>query len=203
MKRKSSYHHGDLRSALIDATVALVAEEGVEGVTLRKVARAAGVTAPAAYHHFSSKDHLLVAGAEQGFQGWLSALSQLPDEGSALDRLIALGRSYIRFATTHPAHYRLMFGAHMRAVEDVGELAPSGRMSLMRLMSLGEAVAEELGPPLDARRVSQVGWATVAGVVALVNERELEDEMTPDEVEALGEEALMVLRLGLLARARS
>lgn len=198
---KRKYHHGGLREALVAATIAVVDREGVEGVTLRKVAQEVGVTAPAAYHHFPTKDHLLAAGAELGFQGLLQAFDACPARGDALERLVELGRAYVRYTTGNPALYRLMFGAHMRALDDIGDLAPSGVQARQRVQAAAAAAAAQLGEAADPERVFQVAWATVAGVCALVIEREAAAAMPEQEVEALADAALQVLVLGLRAWA--
>src|SRR5688500_14715425 len=84
--RKDAYHHGDLRRALLDATLLLVEEHGLHGFTLRAAARAAGVTPGASYHHFADKEALLAAVAEEGFALFRSALEAAIDEPAASPR---------------------------------------------------------------------------------------------------------------------
>jgi AcrR family transcriptional regulator len=110
--RRGSYHHGDLKRALTDAALSLVAERGPKGFTLTEAARRAGVSAAAPYRHFSDKADLLASVAEQGFRdlhGVLTTAGDAASEPSA--KLIAIGRAYVRWAATHPDHYRVMFGA--------------------------------------------------------------------------------------------
>ena len=107
-----AYHHGDLPAALLSAVESAVADCGVSGVSLRDVARRAGVSHGAPAHHFGSKAGLLTAFATAGYQllaesviGELAA-SQAAD-GAA--ELAAIGRGYVRFAVGHPAHFDVMF----------------------------------------------------------------------------------------------
>src|SRR4051794_27635084 len=113
------YHHGDLQRALVDAAVALLAEGGAAAVTLREVARRAGVTHAAPYRHFADKAALLAAVAEEGFRALHDAVAragaEAPDD--PLARLAASGQAYLRFAMSHPAHYRVMFGPDVAARE--------------------------------------------------------------------------------------
>ena len=128
MSRSVGQHHGDLRRALIAAALELVAESDVAGVTLRAVARRAGVSAAAPYHHFADKDALLAAVARDGFDA-LSDVQRaaLQGPGSARERLEELVKRYVLFALSHRTHYGLMFrtiptevaGAEGEALRDV------------------------------------------------------------------------------------
>jgi AcrR family transcriptional regulator len=102
---------GDMRRALIDAALACVAEVGLEGLTLRAVARRAGVTHQAPYRHFADRGALLAAVAEEGFrQLWAAAMEPVMAAGTDPEaRLRALALSYVRFALAHPMSYRVMF----------------------------------------------------------------------------------------------
>ncbi len=110
MGRTVGQHHGDLRRALIGAALELVAESTPEDVTLRAVARRAGVSAAAPYHHFADKDALLAAVARDGFD----ALTQVQMEvlggtGSDRRKLEEMVEQYVRFAAGHQTQYHLMF----------------------------------------------------------------------------------------------
>lgn len=110
MRRAVGQHHGDLRQALIGAALELVAESTVEGVTLRAVARRAGVTASASYHHFADKDALLAAVARDGFDALARVqLEILGGRGSARRKLEEMVKQYVLFAMAHRTHYELMF----------------------------------------------------------------------------------------------
>src|SRR5215510_14783128 len=94
--RRESYHHGDLRRALLDATLELVDRYGPQGFTLRAAARAAGVTPGATYHHFEDKDALLAAVAEEGFDLFRDELSEAARRPapSARERSRNVGTAY-------------------------------------------------------------------------------------------------------------
>ncbi|HYB35537.1 MAG TPA: TetR/AcrR family transcriptional regulator [Mycobacterium sp.] len=110
--RRDSYHHGDLKRALTSAALSLVAEKGPKGFTLTEAARRAGVSAAAPYRHFADKAELLATVAEQGFLELHADLTAAADVASEpKGRVIELGRVYVRWAVTHPDHYRVMFGA--------------------------------------------------------------------------------------------
>ena len=98
----STYHHGDLRAALLRASAEVLEKEGISGLSLRDVARRAGVSHNAPYRHFPDRDALLAAMAAEGF-GLLS--EQMRDHSGR-----EMGEAYVRFALEHPQRFRLMFG---------------------------------------------------------------------------------------------
>jgi AcrR family transcriptional regulator len=107
---KRSYHHGNLRPALIKAALRAIAEEGPEKFTLRDVARRAGVSAPAVYRHFEDKDDLLAAVAadcaEHLGAAMVDAVANAPAD--PLERFRATGIALVRFAVAHPEHFRAL-----------------------------------------------------------------------------------------------
>ncbi len=105
--KRKTYHHGDLRQALLTAADRLLDEGGTGAVSLREAARRAGVSAPAAYRHFADKESLLAALAAQGFDEFAAALGK-PAAGR--DSLAAMGQAYVAFAVERPGRFRLMFG---------------------------------------------------------------------------------------------
>ncbi len=106
-----SYHHGDLRRALVEAATAIVAEEQNWEFSLREVARRAGVSHNAPYRHFPEKLDLLAAVAAGGFEALRTTMIDAGGPAKAPeDALIAIGSAYVRFGTENPARYRLMFG---------------------------------------------------------------------------------------------
>src|SRR5215207_9150348 len=101
---RSRYHHGTLPDALLKATAQLVLESGVSGLSLREVARRAGVSHGAPAHHFGDKAGLLTALATQGFE----LLGDEMEATAARRDFLEAGLAYVRFATGHPAHFQVM-----------------------------------------------------------------------------------------------
>ena len=165
---RDTYHHGDLKRALTSAALSLVAEKGPKGFTLTEAARRAGVSAAAPYRHFADKAELLATVAEQGFLELHADLAAAADQVSdPKARVIELGRVYVRWAVTHPDHYRVMFGA---------EIVKAGHPTLV---AAGE---ESFGDLLDAimkcqeagivggrdpREIAAPLWSFVHGVASL------------------------------------
>lgn len=169
MKRPESYHHGNLRQALLEAARGLVHEAGVEKLTLREVARRAGVTTGAPYHHFADKAELVYALARQSLED-LDQASQAALEGISEPReqLRALGVAYVLYAVDHPAEFRLMFRPEMGAPFDFAdpETAPVFRL-LMRVVAACRAAAGIEGHAgLDAAAIS--AWSLVHGLASLL-----------------------------------
>ena len=109
---KPAYHHGDLRSALVEAGLAILAEGGDPAAfTLREAARRAGVSAMAPYRHFADKEALLAAIAAVGFERLATAQREADAAPSPAAALQAQGVAYVAFALDNPALFRLMFGA--------------------------------------------------------------------------------------------
>ncbi len=107
-----AYHHGDLPAALLAAVQNAVADGGVSGVSLRDIARRAGVSHSAPAYHFGSKAGLLTAFATAGYQLLAeSVITEVAasDAGDGAAELGAIGRGYVRFAVGHPEHFEVMF----------------------------------------------------------------------------------------------
>jgi AcrR family transcriptional regulator len=166
---RRGYHHEDLRRALLDAAIDYLRDRDVTGLTIQLLARAAGVSPGAPYHHFPDKVTLLAALATEGFELWLERAAKAVSEQSAPEtQLRELARSWLRFAVTHPSHYRVMF---LSDVEDRTRFAALHETSGRGLALLLDVLARGLpGAPtalLRARAV--VAWSTLHGFSSLRN----------------------------------
>src|SRR6187455_983274 len=109
-KPRRSYHHGNLRRALLDEALTTIRTEGVDGLTLREIGARLGVSRSALYRHFADKRALLTAVATEGFRTLREGLvSAWEDGGRGGEAFGAMGTAYIRFAMANPSHYRVMF----------------------------------------------------------------------------------------------
>jgi AcrR family transcriptional regulator len=172
MKRPNRYHHGDLPRALLDAALHIVETQGTEALTLRAVARLAGVSQAAPYRHFASKDAILAAVAEDGFRSLIAAMQESVaacGEGP-LGRLRAVGLGYVTFATSHPSHFRVMFG-HERANR---EAFPSLRQVASDTLGLVVDVVSDcqraglVRSEEPAADLALTAWSCVHGLSALL-----------------------------------
>jgi len=193
---KSTYHHGDLRRALLDASLALIAEEGSGALTLREVARRAGVTHAAPYRHFADKEALLAAVAEEGFRAMTSRMREELARGpTPLDRLGACGVAYVLFAVEHAAHFRVMFGPHFtRPLTPPGEDADAFGLLVGAIAEAQRAGEVRDGAPEE---LALACWSMVHGLASLLVDRQLTAEARPGGVEALARMQTLLLMTGL------
>jgi AcrR family transcriptional regulator len=172
-----TYHHGNLRRALLDAALALVAERGSAGFTMRELAREANVTHNAPYRHFEDKDALLAALAEEGFSILRERSLASPPPADPRAWLGSLGASYVAFAVDHPHHFRLMFGAPMtEARARFPDLARAADASFALLRDAIEACRAQklLRRDLSGRDLTMCAWALVHGLASLLVSGQIE-----------------------------
>ena len=109
---RRAYHHGDLRAALVDATLELVAENGVQGFSVAEAARRTGVSISAPYRHFAGRDALLAAAAVRGHEELLTRFrAAIADQATPADQAAAISAAYVRFAAERRPMFELLFGA--------------------------------------------------------------------------------------------
>lgn len=204
-KKRDSYHHGDLRHALINAGVVMLAEEGVEALSLRGLARRAGVSHNAPYQHFADKDALLAAIAEQGFHLLSDYIDQSQagrDQDAIRERLEVAGQGYVRFAIEHPHHFQLMFGP--RAHAGYPDLSTAARAAFDRLAQIvAEGQRQGVLSGADPREPAMVIWLVVHGLSTVL----IADKIPPDitaggEPLALAAQYIGLACEGLLAYSR-
>ena len=170
------YHHGDLRNALVQAGLAILAAEGMHGLTLREVARRAGVSHTAPYRHFANKGALLAAIAEEGFEQLAettrSAIARFPDDPRM--QLTAAYAAYVRFALDNPDHLRVMFSGHITGPDRPDSLQAAAEAAfglLVGIVCTGQrtgVLAE--GDPV---RLAVAAWAMMHGLAVILTERQL------------------------------
>lgn len=168
---KNRYHHGDLRAALIAEGLKLIGSGPAEALSLREIARNAGVSATAVYRHFPDKAALLGALCTEGHGMMAAAFRQaMAGKGEALSAFIAMGRAYVQFALAHPALFRLMMAqpgaGPVRAPEPCAEGRPEDGMTM-----LVRALDDLYGPDMPARlRETRrlKSWALVHGLAMLM-----------------------------------
>ena len=186
-----SYHHGDLPEVLMNTALAEIERVGVQNLSLRALARAAGVSATAPYRHFPSKRCLLAALATRGFRQLdaairreMALLAPAP-EGATADRqqleqrLIAMGLAYLAFAEANPTTYQLMFGA---VVDDFTEYEMLSKASAESFQSLAQLVSDILasggGRGLTQPQLCGAIWSMVHGMADLGFNIGAETQMT-------------------------
>ena len=166
---RGGYHHGDLRTALLDAAMALVAEGAGETLSLREAARRAGVSATAVYRHFADKQALLGAVAAAGLTRLGAAQFAAYDAaGGGLAGFKATGVAYVRFALANPALFRLVFAQPMLPFSDDGA-------DPMTFLLANAAALAPAGT--DSRVFALQAWSVAHGLAMLM----LDGAVSPDE----------------------
>ncbi len=167
---RDSYHHGNLRQALVDATARLIEEKGPTAFTLAEAARLAGVSAAAPYRHFTGRDQLLEEVARQGFVEFAANLERAFDGGRPrpLSAFLRLGRAYLDFARDRPGHYVAMFESGL-SISGNADLAVAADRAEAVLIAAARTLFARL--PADRRppvtMVANHIWAMSHGVVEL------------------------------------
>lgn len=174
--RTSSYHHGDLRETLLAAAEALLEQGGVPALTLRAVARAAGVSHAAPAHHFGDLTGLLSDLAAIGFLRLGAAFDRAMDEaGSApAARLTAMGKAYVRFARAHPGLFMLMFRSERLDMARPGlrEATAAAGQALRAATDDALPSERETSPVQAVARVAAL-WSLVHGFAVLLIDNRL------------------------------
>ena len=190
------YHHGDLAAALEAAAIELLADRSPSAVSLREVARRAGVSHNAPYHHFGDRQGLLKAVAARSLRDLLAAM-RVAREGaeSPRERLLAIGRAYVDFAIDHAGQFGVIFDPEICDPRDPNPV--TAPLIAANDEFLADSVREVLPPATsdDVVRSTAAGlWATVHGLAALVSAGHLERDVVPPALESvLGEPAVAAM----------
>lgn len=195
---RSTYHHGDLRNALVLTAVRLIEADGVGEFSLRGTAREVGVSPNAAYRHFSDKSDLLTAVAEHGFTQLAQRMRRAmgatrtganPAE-LAVNRFKASGRAYVQFAFDHPELFEVMFGSGGAAsvVSGGADDDATGPYGLLG-NALDELVARGVLDPIRRPGAELKAWVTVHGFARLCLDEAV--RLPPDSTRAGALESLL------------
>ncbi|WP_327355544.1 TetR/AcrR family transcriptional regulator [Streptomyces sp. NBC_01304] len=160
-----TYHHGDLRHAVLTAALDVIAAEGPGALSLRDLARRAGVSHAAPAHHFKDRTGLLTAIAAEGYDLLAEALADAPE-------LRERGVRYVRFGRAHPAHFQVMFQPELLRGDDPDLVAARERAG--EQLRAGVAELEETKRGDDARLAGIAAWSLAHGFATLLLSRNLD-----------------------------
>ncbi|SDD16785.1 DNA-binding transcriptional regulator, AcrR family [Paracoccus isoporae] len=202
MPHRKTYHHGNLREALVDGAVDLIELSGPQSFSLAEAARRAGVSPAAPYRHFKSREDLLEEVARRGYVEFAEKMDKVYDDGkpNPLAALARLGNSYLEFAQERPGYYQAMFESGISVVENP-ELWEAAEASIGILVRASEELfahfpVEDRPPP---RMVANHIWAMSHGVVELFarSKQGARSPISPDDMLSSG--VLIYLRgLGVI-----
>jgi len=194
-----AYHHGDLRTALVRSALEILRAEGPEGLTLRAVARAAGVSQAAPYRHFADRRALVAAVAEEGFRRLHADMLEAFRANPGPQGFRQIAYAYVRFAERNPAEYRIMFGPEVARQDDLPALRETShavldfvRQGVEGLQAAGVVAAG------DPWRIAVSLWAMLHGLVMLFLDGQTDSIGT--SLDELVDTATGVLMYGMAGR---
>lgn len=197
---RRGYHHGNLREALIQAALDLIAAKGPAGFTFAEAARAAGVSPAAPYRHFRDRDELMADLARQGFERFEALLANAWAEGrpDIFTAFYNIGKAYLAFARTEPAYYSAMFEAGI-PLDDYAELRQAGDRAFAILRTAAEALCQTVpaaGRP-PAMMMALHVWSMSHGIASLFARGDAGRRKLPMTPEDLLEAGMLVYLQGL------
>ncbi len=180
--------HPDLRESLLTTVGTLLREKGIEGLSLREVARRAGASPAAPAYHFGTRAGMLTAFAVRGFEGLTEAVDAEVSRSGAVsppDRLAALGRGYVGFAVADPGRWEVMFRTELLVAGDP-DLEAATASARRRLLGAVRGCAEAgLLPAADVPTAAIAAWSLTHGLAGLWSAGRLGDHWGQPEVEQL------------------
>lgn len=191
----------DLREACVQEALNIIGKSGIEGLSLRAVARRLGVSHQAPYKHYPSRDHLLAEIVARAYASFAAHLDSRPKRNNAYDDLQEIGRAYMEYALSHPLHYRLMFNTPLPDAAEHPLMLKEARhaFSILRnaIAKLSPAEGEERAVELDALYV----WATVHGLASIMPSSAMKSlPLTKEHWRAIEPFAMARLRSALQAK---
>lgn len=190
---KAAYHHGDLRRSLIDNALELIRDNGIEGLSLRKLAERVGVSQTALYHYFKDKQDLLLAIGEVAVEQFTQALLDSIASAEAGQQLEAFVVAYIRYARENPELYELLLGRTTWKNARTHAFHQTARHSIRRFGEVLQGLQQSGALPadVDTLRLVQVSWATLHGLCRMYNDGLA---FTPEAIEDIARYAAGMLQ---------
>lgn len=192
---KTNYHHGALREALLKATLELIEKEGIGAVSLRQVARAAGVSPGAPYHHFPDRAALLSVLSDEGFHKLAKTLKEAhATTTTPTAALEAILNAYIKFAKENPAYFRLMFRPELKQSHKTETGTEAGEKAFAILETTVGDCLKESRAPAEMTVLAITMWSLVHGYASLWLDGQL-DHRTTDPATLAHQAAVLVTSL--------
>lgn len=171
MSSRGSYHHGDLKATILAEAAVLVSQRGADGLSLRELARAAGVSHAAPAHHFTDRRGLFTAMATEGFGMLADALT------GARPDFIEAASAYVRFAIDHPGHYAVMFDKSLYNATDPDLVAAEHAAGTE--LAAGVGTLDDPRAKDDPQAAALAAWSLVHGFSLLWLNKAIYDDTDP------------------------
>jgi AcrR family transcriptional regulator len=198
--QQKPYHHGDLKNALINAGIAILARDGIEGLSLRKVALEAGVSHAAPYAHFADKQTLIAAIATDGHRKINARFTEVRDRhpGDPLRQLIETAWAYTEFGLEEPGHFKVTYSSAVTKERDYPDLADMIERNFEILHGLVERCqAKGVLLPGDPDLAVVGLWSIVHGFVSLL----LEGQVSHNVANRYGTREMLIACLSQVTRS--
>lgn len=201
--KKSTYHHGNLREVLISSALDILKEGTLQDLSLRALARKAGVSQTAPYRHFEDKEALIVVLIQEGSNILQEKMKIACEQTSEpVERLINMGMAYYDFADAHPAHFRLMFGGNLERKEKhitLVEIEQKG-YEIVEFV-VGECMKLPNAPKKPVELVRLTCWSLVHGLSNLLLNDVSNDDIPADaDKRALAREVISLMTNSLFEK---
>jgi len=176
----NTYHHGDLKNALIQAGIEILSVDGIKGLSLRRVAKRAGVSHAAPYAHFKDKQALIAAISTEGYKKLFVQLNQIDQQytNDPLKKLVEVAWCYLQFAVNNPAHFKLTFSGVIEKEKDYPafvEISQKSFAFITDLVAKCQAVGVLRAGPSDLIAVHL--WGSIHGLATLLIEGQLSTQV--------------------------
>ncbi len=176
MPRKKSYHHGDLKNALIKAGADILSKEGVSALTLRKVAQKAGVSHAAPYAHFADKQALIAAISTEGYKNLYQQIAQVAEKyrSDPLRRFVEASWAYVQFALDEPDQFKVTLSGMIEKEQEYPAFVETAKQTFALVVEITEQCQQAGILRKGASDLTAVGaWALIHGFVTLLMENQI------------------------------
>jgi AcrR family transcriptional regulator len=176
MPKKKSYHHGDLKNALIEAGADILSKDGVSGLSLRKVAQKAGVSHTAPYAHFADKQALIAAISTEGYKKLYEQIAQAAEQyrSDPLQRLVESSWAYVEFALDEPDHFKVTLSGMIEKEQDYPAFVETAKQTFSLVVDIvAQCQRADILRKGAADLTAVSVWALIHGFVTLLLENQI------------------------------
>jgi AcrR family transcriptional regulator len=199
MTKKNSYHHGDLKNALIKAGTEVLAQNGVGGLSLRKVAKKAGVSHTAPYAHFADKQALIAAISTEGFRQLYEQVVSLTERyaNDPAQQLLETAWTYVQFAMSDPDQFKIMFSSVLEKEKEYPDFVEMSQRTFQQVVAI-VVRCQEAGVLREGvgELTAVITWSAVHGLIALL----LEGQIPRAVLEQFSLRQMLIFTLNQLCR---